>query len=65
MDSRSIYADNTPVRRHRLIGVLDADKTALDNFRTLTQFVKELPVGDKTEMLLTLAAFCRAELNGD
>jgi hypothetical protein len=64
MDSRSIYADSTPVRRHRLIGILDADKSPVDNFQTLTQFVKELPLGDKTEMLLTLAAFCRAELNG-
>jgi radical SAM superfamily enzyme len=43
---------------------LDADKSPLDNFRIITHFVNLLPVGDKTEMLLTLAAFCRAELNG-
>jgi radical SAM superfamily enzyme len=60
----SIYADSTPVRTHQVLGILDADKSPLDNFRIITHFVNLLPVGDKTEMLLTLAAFCRAELNG-
>jgi len=63
-NNHSIYADSTPVRTHRLIGILDAGKKPLDNFRTVTHFINEMSVGDKTEMLLTLAAFCRAELNG-
>jgi hypothetical protein len=60
----SIYLDSTPVRQHRLVGILDAEKPALDNFQTIAHFIKEMPVGDKTEMLLTLSAYCKAELNG-
>jgi hypothetical protein len=64
MSNQSVFADSTPVRMHRLIGILDAGKKPLDNFRTITHFVNLMSVGDKTEMLLTLAAYCRAELNG-
>jgi hypothetical protein len=60
----SIYADNTPVRSHRLIGIIDADKRPLDNFQTITHFVNSMPLNDKTEMLLTLLAYCKAQLNG-
>ena len=60
----SIYADNTPVRSHRLVGIMDADKPALDNFRTISHFVNSMPLNDKTEMLLTLLAYCKAQLNG-
>lgn len=62
--NNSIYFDSTPVRSHRLVGILDVDKGALENFRTIQHFVDRMPLGDKTEMLMTLAAYCRAELNG-
>jgi hypothetical protein len=64
MTNESIYADSTPVRTHRLLGILDDEKSALGNFRTIAAFVTGMTVGDKTEMLLTLSAFCKYELNG-
>ena len=56
--------DKTPILKNLAVSILDVESTTLTNFRTMTQFIKHMPLTDKTEMLLTLAAFCRSELNG-
>ena len=56
--------DVTPVRSHRTVAILDADKSPLDNFQTIRTYIASMALSDKIEMLLTLAAFCRAELQG-
>jgi hypothetical protein len=56
--------EKTPVRNTAGVGILDLNRPAIENFITITQYVQNLPVGTKVEMLMTLKAFISAELAG-
>jgi hypothetical protein len=56
------YTDKTPVIANRLVAIVDADASPLQNYQTITHFIKSMDLEDRIEMMLTLRAFINEAL---
>jgi hypothetical protein len=48
----------------RLVAVLDANCSPVDNYRTIVAYINAMPLEDRVEMMLTLKAFIGYQLRG-
>lgn len=65
MTNAAIIDDITPVRNTARTAVLDPEAPLVETFNSIARYVKNLPLTDRVEMLLTLRSFVASELTGE